>query len=129
MGQGAMRRLVIDLDGTLALDDPQLDYADREPNAALIERLHAYKAAGFEIIIQSARNMRTYAGQMGKINAHTLPVIIAWLDRHGVPYDEVFVGKPWCGHEGFYVDDRAIRPSEFLRLSEAEIKALLDAEH
>ncbi len=123
-----MKRLVIDLDGTLALDNPLLDYADRQPNAELIERLRGYKAAGFEIIIQSARNMRTYAGQIGKINAHTLPMIVAWLDRHGVPYDEIHVGKPWCGHEGFYVDDRAIRPSEFLRLTPAEIKALLDAE-
>lgn len=123
-----MKRLVIDLDGTLALDNPLLDYADRQPNVELIEHLRAYKASGFEVIIQSARNMRTYAGQIGKINAHTLPMIVAWLDRHGVPYDEIHVGKPWCGHEGFYVDDRAIRPSEFLRLSPAEIKALLDAE-
>ena len=123
-----MKRLVVDLDGTLAVDDPQLDYADRVPHAELVERLRAYQAAGFEIIIQSARNMRTFSGQVGKINTHTLPVIVAWLDRHKVPYDEIHVGKPWCGYEGFYVDDRAIRPSEFLRLSEAEIKALLDAE-
>ena len=36
------------------------------------------------------------------------------------------MGKPWCGHEGFYVDDKAIRPSEFLALSRAEITELLN---
>jgi capsule biosynthesis phosphatase len=126
--EGTMKRLVIDLDGTLTIDDPLLDYADRLPRADLVAKLRAYKAAGVEIVIQSARNMRTHGGQIGKINAYTLPVIIAWLDRHDVPYDEIHVGKPWCGDDGFYVDDRAIRPSEFLRLSETEIGALLEAE-
>ena len=72
---------------------------------------------GFEIVICSSRNMRTYEGQIGKINAHTLPVILDWLARHEIPSDEIHVGKPWCGTEGFYVDDKAIRPSEFLALS------------
>jgi capsule biosynthesis phosphatase len=72
--------------------------------------------------------MRTYEGQIGKINANTLPVIIDWLARHEIPYDELHVGKPWCGTDGFYVDDKAIRPSEFLALSHAEIQALLAKE-
>jgi capsule biosynthesis phosphatase len=123
-----MKRLVFDLDGTIALDEPDRPYAERRPNLALIAQLRAYKAEGFEIIIASARNMRTYGGQIGKINANTLPVILDWLARHDVPYDEIHVGKPWCGTEGFYVDDKAIRPSEFLALSLDEIRALLAAE-
>lgn len=123
-----MKRLVFDLDGTLALDDPARSYAEREPNLALIEQLRRYRDAGFEIIICSARNMRTYGGQIGKINANTLPVILDWLARHEVPYDEIHVGKPWCGTEGFYIDDKAVRPSEFVKLSLEEIRALLAAE-
>lgn len=123
-----MKRLVFDLDGTIALDDPARPYAEREPNLALIEKLRAYKAEGFAIIIASARNMRTYGGQVGLINANTLPVILAWLERHQVPYDEIHVGKPWCGTEGFYIDDRSIRPSEFLALGLEEIQALIAAE-
>ena len=45
-----------------------------------------------------------------------------------MPYDEVYVGKPWCGAHGFYIDDKAVRPSEFLRYSYADITALLAAE-
>lgn len=73
--------------------------------------------------------MRTYDGNIGKINANTLPVIVDWLSRHSVPYDEIHVGKPWCGDDGFYVDDKAVRPSEFARMSLEEIRAVLVAEH
>ena len=123
-----MKRLIFDLDGVIALDDPSRPYAEREPNLPLIEKMRAYQAEGFEIAIATARNMRTFSSQIGKINAVTLPVVIDWLRRHDVPFDEVHVGKPWCGTEGFYVDDRAIRPSEFLKLSLAEIHALIAAE-
>jgi len=123
-----MKRLVFDLDGTLTHDDPSVGYAERKPNAAVVEKLRAYQQQGFEIVICSARNMRTYEGQIGKINANTLPVILDWLARHEIPFDEVHVGKPWCGADGFYVDDKAVRPSEFLALSHAEIQALLARE-
>jgi len=123
-----MKRLVFDLDGVLALDDPARPYPEREPNPPVVEKLRQYKAEGFEIVICSARNMRTFGGQIGKINANTLPLIIDWLARHEIPYDEIHVGKPWFGTEGFYIDDRAIRPSEFVGLSLAEIQALIAAE-
>jgi capsule biosynthesis phosphatase len=123
-----MKRLVFDLDGTLALDEPERPYAERRPNKALIQKLHDYRAHGFEIVICSARNMRTHQNSIGKINALTLPVIIDWLTAHDIPYDEIHVGKPWCGTEGFYVDDKAVRPSEFVALDLEEIRALLAKE-
>jgi capsule biosynthesis phosphatase len=118
-----MKCIVIDLDGTLTHDEAGVPYPDKRPNIAVVERLRAYKAEGFRVVMDTARNMRTHENSIGKINAFTLPVIIAWLDRHAVPYDEVHVGKPWCGTEGFLVDDRAIRPDEFVTLSHAEILA------
>ncbi|GFE95875.1 MULTISPECIES: HAD family hydrolase [Gluconobacter] len=121
-----MKRLVVDLDDTLTKNNPDLSYSDKEPNLPLIEKLREYKSEGFEILIQTARNMRTYQGAVGKINANTLPIIIEWLKKHDVPYDEIYVGKPWCGTEGFYIDDRAVRPSEFLSLSLEEINTLIE---
>ena len=123
-----MKPLVVDLVDTLTVSDAARSYADKEPNLPLVARLREYKADGYEIIIQTARNMRTYAGSVGKINANTLPVIIAWLQRHDVPYDEIYVGKPWCGFDGFYVDDRAVRPSEFVSLSREQIETLIRPE-
>ncbi|MCD9518980.1 capsular biosynthesis protein [Photobacterium phosphoreum] len=122
-----MKKLVIDLDGTLTTTNTA-DYRLVSPNKDVINKLIQYQQQGFSITIFTARNMRTYEGNIGKINIHTLPIIVEWLEKHSVPYDEIIVGKPWCGHDGFYIDDRAIRPSEFASLSVDEINSLLDKE-
>ncbi|MCL9780361.1 HAD hydrolase family protein [Vibrio sp. S4M6] len=122
-----MKRLIVDLDGTITQANTS-DYKTVLPRLDVIEQLRSYKQQGFEIVIATARNMRTYQGNVGKINIHTLPIITEWLDKHSVPYDEILVGKPWCGHEGFYIDDRAIRPSEFVDLTLDEINRLIDKE-
>lgn len=122
-----MKRLIIDLDGTITKGDTS-DYQNVSPNTDVIEKLREYRKIGYEIVIQTARNMRTYEGNVGKINVHTLPIITEWLDRHKVPYDEIHVGKPWCGYEGFYIDDRAVRPSEFSSLTKSQIEDLLQKE-
>jgi capsule biosynthesis phosphatase len=115
-----MKRLVIDLDNTLCFDGAG-SYGEAKPKLDIIDQVRHYKKIGFDIVIFTSRQMRTHQGSIGKINAYTLPVIIDWLQKFNVPYDEIHVGKPWCGNDGFYVDDRAIRPEEFLRLSYDEI--------
>lgn len=122
-----MKRLVVDLDGTLTKDTND-EYVDAKPRLDVVRRLQEYKKNGFLITISTARNMRKYKGNIGKINIHTLPVIVTWLEKYDVPYDEILVGKPWCGTEGFYIDDKSIRPSEFSKMSYEEIVALLDEE-
>ena len=122
-----MKKIVIDLDNTISFTNNG-NYKESSANLELISAVQAYKELGFYIVVFTARNMRTYEGNVGKINIHTLPTIIEWLDKHNVPYDEIIVGKPWCGHEGFYVDDRAVRPSEFCSMSFEEITHMLDKE-
>ena len=122
-----MKSLIIDLDGTITKADTS-DYKNVKPNLEIIRQLRTYREQGFTITIHTARNMRTYEGNVDKINIHTLPVIIEWLTKHEVPYDEIIVGKPWCGHEGFYIDDRAVRPSEFAELDFEGINQLLEKE-
>ena len=121
--------IIIDLDGTLTIDDDKVDYCDKNPNLALIETIKEYKKMGFKITIFTSRNMRTFNNDVEKIKMHTLPIIISWLDKHKIPYDDIIVGKPWCGFDGFYVDDKAIRPSEFINLKYEEIKELLKKEN
>lgn len=121
------KRIVVDLDNTVSVTFHG-DYVNSKPVGPTIEALRKYKAEGFEIVIFSSRNMRTYEANVGKINIYTLPNIIRWLDEHQVPYDEVLVGKPWCGFDGFYVDDSAVRPSEFHRMNFDEITQLLKEE-
>ena len=123
-----MKRLVFDLDGTITYDEPGVPYPEKRPREDVVAMLREYKERGFTIIIASSRNMRTHANSIGLINAKTLPIILEWLARHDIPYDEIHVGKPWCGDDGFYVDDKAIRPSELKTMSYDEIRALLHRE-
>lgn len=121
------KRLVVDLDDTITIT-VNGDYEHSKPIQPTIDLLKKYKAEGFEIVINSSRNMRTYEANVGKINIFTLPNIINWLNKHDVPYDEVIVGKPWCGFDGFYIDDKSIRPSEFHSMSYEEIQEMLKKE-
>jgi len=122
-----MKRLIMDLDDTICTTQNG-DYRNSTPNLHVIEKMHHYKNLGFTIAISTSRNMRTYKGDIGKINANTLPIIIDWLTEHSVPYDEIIMAKPWCGMDGFYVDDKAIRPSEFRNNSYEQILAILAKE-
>lgn len=120
-----MKRIVIDVDNTLTMDSKESDYRNAIPNRRVINKLRKYANDGFEIVVFTARNMKTFSGEIGKINVFTLPVLMEWLDHHDVPYDEIIMGKPWCGNDGFYVDDKAIRPAEFLTLSHNQIKEII----
>lgn len=123
-----MNTIVIDLDLTLTMPG-QEQYIDKEPNLAVIRALRKYRQDGFRIAIYTSRNMRSHDNSLGKIVAQTVPLAIEWLNRHEVPFDEFWPAKPWCGPNGFYVDDRAIRPSEFVTLDREQIDELLSAEH
>lgn len=119
------KRLVLDVDDTVSFTTSG-DYKNASLNQEIVDVIKHYKSHGFEIVFNTARNMRTYKGNVGKINANTLPIIIDWLEKNGIPYDEIYTGKPWCGFEGFYVDDKAIRPREFIAKSYEEIMELLE---
>jgi capsule biosynthesis phosphatase len=121
--------IVLDIDGTICpIKKEGEHYADLRPNPEVVARMREYREQGFYLILQSSRNMNTYSGNIGLIVANTVKVLLAWLDKHGIPYDELHVGKPWAGRGGFYVDDRAIRPSEFLEKTYEEILELIEPE-
>ena len=122
-----VKRLIVDLDNTISYT-VKGDYVNSKPIEQTINMLRKYHDEGWEIVINSSRNMRTYDTNVGKINIYTLPNIISWLNKYNVPYDEIIVGKPWCGYDGFYIDDKAIRPSEFHSMNEKEIHKLLEKE-
>ncbi|WP_459478687.1 HAD family hydrolase [Clostridium saccharoperbutylacetonicum] len=121
--------IVFDIDGTLCGGKKQdQSYLEVEPKEEVLKKLLEYRENNFYIILYTSRQMRTYQGNVGKINANTGKILFEWLDKHNIPYDEIHFGKPWCGKNGFYVDDKAIRPSEFLNLSFEEISELLKKE-
>lgn len=120
---------VLDIDGTICpIKRPEERYEDLVPFPEMVERIRVYKEQGAKIILLTSRNMNSYNGNMGLINAKTAPILLQWLEKWDIPYDEIVYGKPWAGHNGFYVDDRTIRPDEFLRKSVEELHAICEAD-
>ena len=119
-------KIIVDIDNTISIKEPGQDYQNAQVNHNVVEKLKHYRGMGFTICLFTSRNMNTFDGNQGLINVHTIPKILTWLKNHEIPYDELLVGKPWCGPDGFYVDDRAVRPSEFANLTFEEIQKILE---
>lgn len=121
--------LVVDIDGTLCdIKAADQSYAELVPRQAMIAKLREYQKNGYRVLLFTSRNMNTYKNNLGQINKHTAPILFEWLAKWEVPYDEILFGKPWPRNRGFYVDDRTVRPDEFLSMSEDEIQKMLGQE-
>ena len=113
---------VFDIDGTLCpIKKKEEKYENLVPFPDMVEKLGWYKERGAKIILFTSRNMNSYGGNLGLINKNTAKILLDWLEKWQIPYDEILYGKPWPGHKGFYVDDRTIRPDEFLSKSIGEL--------
>lgn len=114
--------LIVDIDGTLCpIKNKSENYEDLIPYKSMVTKLKKYHSEGVKIILYSSRNMNSYNGNIGLINKNTAIILNHWLLKWNIPYDEIIFGKPWPGHFGFYVDDRSIRPDEFLKYSFDEL--------
>lgn len=121
------KALVVDIDGTLCpIKGPSESYADLVPEPRMLEKLRALHAEGWVIILDSARGMRSQDGNPGRINRNVAPALLKWLAEHDIPFDELHLAKPWPGRQGFYIDDRAVRPREFVELELEELNALVE---
>lgn len=117
--------LVVDIDGTLCpIKKANESYDELVPFVDMVEKLRECKAQGAKIVLYSARNMNSYKGNIGLINKNTAPVLFDWLRKWDIPYDEIVFGKVWPGHKGFYIDDRSIRPDEFLKHTPDELNEI-----
>lgn len=118
---------IFDLDGTICpIKKKEEKYEDLKPFPEIVDKMKKLKEQGFNILIFTSRNMKTYDGNLGLINANTAKIIINWLDKWQIPYDEIIYGKPWPGENGFYIDDRAIRPRELLEKNVEELNKICE---
>ena len=101
-------RICFDLDNTL-VTFPQTpnDYSTVLPIHNTIGAARQLKARGHEIIIYTARRMKTHKNNVGAVVADIAAQTIRTLDEFGIPYDELIFGKPMAD---IYVDDRAANP-------------------
>lgn len=116
---------IFDIDGTICpIKKKEEKYEDLVPYSKVVEKIKFYKNQGAKIILFTSRNMNSYNGNIGLINKNTAKILMNWLEKWNIPYDEIIYGKPWPGHKGFYVDDRAVRPNEFLNHNVDELNEI-----
>lgn len=118
---------VCDIDGTLCpIKRKDERYEDLIPYLDMVGKLRYYQENGAKIVLFTSRNMNSYGGNIGLINKNTARILLAWLEKWNIPYDEIIYGKPWPGKKGFYVDDRTVRPDEFLSRSAEELDGICE---
>ena len=106
--------LIIDLDNTLTVDDSSVDYAKKLLNKSISHAINNAISLGYESTIFSARNMRSFKGDLHKIESITRPIAEKWLNDNDIKYNDLILGKPWCGLDGWYLDDKNISIEEFI---------------
>ena len=114
--------LVIDIDHTICTpDDTKQDtfekYGKATPKLEMIASIRRAKELGFRITLFTARRMATHNGDINKVIEDVGDLTENWLKEHDVPYDELIFGKP---NAVYYVDDKALRPDEFVKFIEWE---------
>jgi capsule biosynthesis phosphatase len=101
-------RICFDLDNTLVTYPTIIgDYSTVKPINNNIILLKKLKNDGHEIIIYTARRMKTHNGNVGKVIKDIASVTIDTLEKYNIDYDELIFGKPIAD---IYIDDRAINP-------------------
>lgn len=101
-------RVCFDLDNTLVTyPEVPYDYSTVKPIKKNIKLLCDLKAKGHEIIIHTARRMKTHNHNVGKVIKDIALVTINTLNDLEIPYDELLFGKPIAD---IYIDDRSINP-------------------
>lgn len=112
------RTIVVDVDGTLCQKPSGLDYFDCVPIQSMCDALRRAHLEGCYIILMTSRNVRTFNGNMGLINKYTARTLQAWLEKHEIPYDEIYYGKPWGQGGVGYIDDLNVGIKEFVAASQ-----------
>jgi len=100
-------RICFDLDGVICeLRRPGQTYSELNPVQGAAEKIAALRSAGHEIIIATARHMKTCDHSIGKVVARQGKTTLDWLEKHRIQYDEIWFGKPHCD---VYIDDNGLR--------------------
>jgi capsule biosynthesis phosphatase len=107
LAEHTMNKIIYDIDNTLTINSPKQSYPEK-PVSPFLSLSNVSFDEEFGISYFTARNMKSFDENFEKIHSITKPQIVKWLDAHNFPSAKVYVGKPYCGQKGIYVDDRAI---------------------
>lgn len=104
--------IVIDVDDTILITENR-DYKNSKPIQEIIDVINNLYNKGWKVILYTARGQLSNNFNIEKIEKEVRPILEDWLIRNKVKYSELVMGKPYSST--VYVDDKAIRPDEFLK--------------
>ena len=82
--------IVVDIDGTICSKPPAGDYSKCQPIKKFVDKLNYEEAKGTYIILYTSRNMRSFSGNIGLINKYTSQILLSWLYKNKIPFDEIY---------------------------------------
>jgi capsule biosynthesis phosphatase len=108
-------KICIDIDGVLCeLRKPDQTYAGLQPVRGAVEKMKSLKQAGHYLILCTARHMATCNSNVGLVVARQGKILLDWLAKNEIPYDEIWFGKP---HADVYLDDNGFRFTNWNEIS------------
>lgn len=107
-----MKTLCVDVDDTICFTQNR-DYERSVPNEPVIKKLREAREAGYTIILHTARGQGRSNNNISAVADEVMDEIESFCHRFDVPYDMIVIGKPLADA---YIDDKAMRPDEFLRM-------------
>lgn len=110
MNSGERRTAVMDMDGTICTQTYNNTYRLAEPNLDVIKKINKLWSDGWNIVIHTARGMRTFSGDINLIELNYRKLTEEWLVENRVCYTKLVFGKP---PGDIYVDDKGISINEF----------------
>lgn len=119
---------ILDIDETICKapkkEDGSFDYSNAIPFQKTIDKINELAIEGHRIDLFTARGMRTFNGNVEKINEYHRPILEQWLKEHNVTYHSLEFGKPWA-RDYFIVDDRNITINQFLETKSEDYPSII----
>ena len=101
-------RFCFDIDGVIFKINK--GYIKHEPIWSTVKYIKHLKSLNHEVVLYTARKMKTFNGNIGKINKEIVENTLFNLNRYNIPYDEIYFGKP---NADVYIDDKALNFYDF----------------
>lgn len=105
------KRIIVDIDETLC-NVVNRDFANATPIQEVIDKVNECHDKGYEIIISTARGQNS-CNTPEEMRKKYESVTKQWLEKAGIKYDRLEIGYKL--NADYYVDDKAIRPEEFVK--------------
>ena len=105
------KRIIVDIDDTLC-SVINRDFLNAIPYQDVIDKVNEYYDKGYEVVISTARGQNS-CNTPEEMQEKYFKVTKEWLDKVGVKYHKLEIG--YKQNADMYVDDKAIRPDEFVK--------------